>query len=106
MSLNHQNLFQSSRALAKVSNILNASSPSKGFGESLAAQQRDDPHQLGSSSARQFLRSMIPYHASAILMCNEAAIQDAEIRTLCGAIASSQQAEIEQMQTKLRALGN
>ena len=54
---------------------------------------------------RQFLRSMIPHHASAILMCNEASIRDAEIRRLCGEIVSSQQREIDQMKTILRRLG-
>jgi uncharacterized protein (DUF305 family) len=46
---------------------------------------------------RQFLRSMIPHHAGAILMCNEASIQDQEIKRLCEGIVSSQQAEIDQM---------
>ena len=44
---------------------------------------------------RQFVRSMIPHHARAILMCQEASIQDQEIRTLCNNIISSQQAEID-----------
>jgi uncharacterized protein (DUF305 family) len=43
---------------------------------------------------RQFLRSMIPHHAGAILMCEEAPIQDAEIKELCAAIVSSQQSEL------------
>jgi uncharacterized protein (DUF305 family) len=46
---------------------------------------------------RQFLRSMIPHHASAILMCQEASIRSPEIQELCGAIVSSQQSEIDQM---------
>lgn len=46
---------------------------------------------------RQFLRSMIPHHAGAILMCQQASIQDQEIRALCRNIVSSQQAEIDQM---------
>ena len=49
----------------------------------------------------QFLRSMIPHHAGAILMCEEASIQDTRIRDLCKAIVSSQQAEIDQMRTWL-----
>ena len=55
---------------------------------------------------RQFLRSMIPHHASAILMCQQASISDARIRELCNApegIVSSQQREIDQMKTMLRA---
>jgi uncharacterized protein (DUF305 family) len=55
-------------------------------------------------SDRQFLRSMIPHHASAILMCEQAPIQDAEIRSLCERIRASQQAEINQMRAKLSAL--
>jgi uncharacterized protein (DUF305 family) len=50
---------------------------------------------------RQFLRSMIPHHGGAILMCEEAPIQDAEIKELCAAIVSSQQSEIDQMKAKL-----
>jgi uncharacterized protein (DUF305 family) len=53
---------------------------------------------------RQFLRSMIPHHAGAILMCQEARIRDPEIRQLCSAIVSSQQSEIELMKTKLGEL--
>ena len=55
-------------------------------------------------SDRQFLRSMIPHHGGAILMCEEAPISDPEIRTLCRSIISSQQSEINQMRAKLRAL--
>lgn len=32
---------------------------------------------------RQFVRSMIPHHAGAVLMCKRAPIRDAEIRELC-----------------------
>lgn len=45
----------------------------------------------------QFLRSMIPHHSGAILMCREASIADPEIRDLCGRIEASQRREIEQM---------
>ena len=51
---------------------------------------------------RQFVRSMIPHHAGAILMCNEASIQDQEIKSLCGEIISSQSREIDQM-NRIRA---
>lgn len=51
----------------------------------------------------QFLRSMIPHHASAILMCEQAPIQDAEIKRLCQNIMSSQQSEIDQMKRMLSA---
>ena len=53
---------------------------------------------------RQFLRSMIPHHASAILMCKEAPIRDPEIAALCRTIIGSQQAEIDQMKAKLPQL--
>jgi uncharacterized protein (DUF305 family) len=50
---------------------------------------------------RQFLRSMIPHHAAAILMCKEAPVRDSEIRSLCQNIVTSQQAEIDQMKAML-----
>ena len=56
-------------------------------------------------SDTQFLRSMIPHHGGAILMCEQAPIQDAEIKALCKNIISSQQSEIDQMKAKLSALG-
>jgi len=56
-------------------------------------------------SDRQFLKSMIPHHASAILMCENADLQDLEIRELCVSIVSSQQQEIDQMKAKLEVLG-
>lgn len=46
---------------------------------------------------KQFLRSMIPHHSGAILMCEDANIQDMEIKDLCGRIIQSQREEIEQM---------
>lgn len=54
---------------------------------------------------KQFLRSMIPHHAGAILMCEKAAIRDPQITELCRTIISGQQAEIEQMKTRLEELG-
>lgn len=53
---------------------------------------------------RQFLRAMIPHHSGAILMCNEASIQDAEIQSLCKNIITSQQSEIDQMKVILTRL--
>jgi uncharacterized protein (DUF305 family) len=55
---------------------------------------------------RQFLRSMIPHHAGAILMCQQASIGDADIKRLCQNILSSQQGEIDQMKVMLREKGN
>ncbi len=49
----------------------------------------------------QFLRSMIPHHSGAVLMCEQAPIEDAEIRDLCGTIIPGQQAEIDQMKAIL-----
>jgi hypothetical protein len=46
----------------------------------------------------QFLRSMIPHHSGAILMCEQAAISDPEIVELCEGIVRSQAAEIAQME--------
>jgi uncharacterized protein (DUF305 family) len=45
----------------------------------------------------QFLRSMIPHHSGAILMCREASITDPEIVALCGQIRESQRTEVDQM---------
>ena len=56
-------------------------------------------------SDRQFLRSMIPHHAGAILMCEEASIEDRDIQDLCRNIVAGQQAEIDQMKAKLDQLG-
>ncbi len=53
----------------------------------------------------QFLKSMIPHHSGAILMCAEAPIQDAGIKELCRKIIESQQQEIDEMKAKLSAVG-
>jgi hypothetical protein len=56
---------------------------------------------------RQFVRSMIPHHSGAILMCNRASLRDAEVRDLCfkpTGIVQSQQREIEQMNRILERL--
>lgn len=56
---------------------------------------------------RQFVRSMIPHHSGAILMCNEASLRDAEIRELCfgpNGIVVSQEREIAQMKAILKRL--
>jgi ABC-type transport system involved in multi-copper enzyme maturation permease subunit len=60
--------------------------------------------QQSAVSDRQFLKSMIPHHAGAILMCEEANIKDPEIKRLCQEIVSSQRKEIAQMKSKLRKL--
>lgn len=53
---------------------------------------------------KQFIRSMIPHHAGAILMCDESSIRDPEIKELCRKIASGQQIEIDQMKAILDRL--
>ena len=53
---------------------------------------------------RQFLKSMIPHHAAAILMGNEASVTDPEIKELIKNIITSQQVEIDQMKAKLKEL--
>jgi len=55
-------------------------------------------------SDKQFLKSMIPHHASALLMCQKASLEDPEIKELCQKILLSQQAEIDQMKVKLEQL--
>jgi uncharacterized protein (DUF305 family) len=49
----------------------------------------------------QFMKSMIPHHAGAILMCERAPLQDQKIRSLCETILDSQRTEIDWMQEKL-----
>ena len=53
---------------------------------------------------KQFLRSMIPHHAGALLMCGEASLQDAEIKELCRNINEGQKREIAQMKAILQRL--
>jgi uncharacterized protein (DUF305 family) len=49
----------------------------------------------------QFLRSMIPHHSGAVLMCEQASLSDPEIVALCGQIIKSQREEIAQMEAML-----
>jgi hypothetical protein len=62
--------------------------------------------QQAAISDQQFLKSMIPHHAGAILMCEKTSLQDPELKDLCKSIISGQQSEINQMKTKLRELAN
>lgn len=50
---------------------------------------------------RQFLRSMIPHHAGAILMCEQASVRDPKIVALCENILASQSKEIALMKSWL-----
>ena len=56
---------------------------------------------------REFLRSMIPHHSGAVLMCKEASLKDPELRELCygpNGIIASQIREVEQMKAILKRL--
>ncbi len=54
---------------------------------------------------QQFLRSMIPHHSGAILMCREAAIADPQLVDLCARIERSQRQEIDEMKAILERSG-
>ncbi len=51
-----------------------------------------------------FLRSMIPHHSGAILMCQQAKLHDPEVKRLCDGIIKSQRGEIDEMKAILRRL--
>jgi uncharacterized protein (DUF305 family) len=53
---------------------------------------------------RQFVKSMIPHHAGAILMAKQANLRDPELKKLGEDIIRSQEAEIRQMKAKLDEL--
>lgn len=55
-------------------------------------------------SDRQFVKSMIPHHAGAILMAKEAKLNDSELRKLSEDIIKAQETEISQMKAKLEEL--
>lgn len=55
---------------------------------------------------KQFLKSMIPHHAAAILMVKGANINDPEIKKLANDIITSQQKEIDFMKAKLKEINN
>ena len=57
--------------------------------------------QQAAVNERQFLRSMIPHHGGAILMCEQLKSNDPQIRRLCGDIETSQKSEIELMKAML-----
>lgn len=52
----------------------------------------------------QFVKSMIPHHAGALLMCEQAPLKDAELKKLCADIIKGQQQEIDQMKSILARL--
>ena len=51
-----------------------------------------------------FLRSMIPHHSGAILMCQQASIDDPQVKQLCASIVKSQGEEIDEMKSILRRM--
>jgi uncharacterized protein (DUF305 family) len=55
-------------------------------------------------SDKQFLKSMIPHHAAAILMVEQTELTDPEIQKLANDIISAQQKEIEFMKSKLKEM--
>ncbi len=57
-------------------------------------------------SDKEYLKGMIPHHAAAILMSEQASFTDPEVKQLAAKIIADQQAEIAQMKAKLKALDN
>lgn len=55
---------------------------------------------------KQFIRSMIPHHSGAILMCNKSQIMDSELRILCEKISAGQRKEIDQMKSIFKRLNH
>lgn len=53
---------------------------------------------------KQFVRSMIPHHGGAVLMCKNANLQDQELKTFCQNIIAGQNGEIEQMKKIMERL--
>ncbi len=51
---------------------------------------------------QQFLRSMIPHHAAAILVCQQASITDERIQELCTTIVQTQKEEIRIMKSLMK----
>lgn len=60
--------------------------------------------QQAAVSDKQFLKSMIPHHAGAILMGEKAKLKDPEIIELKNNIIKSQQEEINFMKAKLKSM--
>ena len=55
-------------------------------------------------SDKQFIKSMIPHHAAAILMVEKTPLTDPELKKIAEEIITSQQREIEQMKVILKRL--
>ena len=52
----------------------------------------------------QFLKSMIPHHSGAILMCRESSLSDQRVLDLCRGIVESQKREIDEMESLLDSM--
>lgn len=52
-------------------------------------------------SDEQFLKSMIPHHAGAILMCEQTSLRDPDLLRLCDEIIAAQEKEIAVMKAEL-----
>lgn len=55
-------------------------------------------------SDRQFVKSMIPHHSGAILMCRQASLADEDLVRLCDEIVRGQQEEIDRMKAALHRI--
>lgn len=53
---------------------------------------------------QQFLKSMIPHHAGAILMCEQADLKVPKVQQLCDGIITAQKNEISQMRSMIEEL--
>jgi FlaA1/EpsC-like NDP-sugar epimerase len=53
---------------------------------------------------RQFIKSMIPHHSGAILMCTQSELSDPALQKLCSEIVKGQQKEIDDMKAILQRL--
>jgi len=51
---------------------------------------------------KEFLKSMIPHHSGAILMCQQSSITDPDVIKLCREIVRTQEIEIAQMRAILK----
>lgn len=55
-------------------------------------------------SDKEFLKSMITHHSSALLMCEKAKLSDDNVKGLCDEIKASQEFQIQWMKNKLSTL--
>lgn len=82
---------------ARRANLAIAAAAIAVFGASFAAMRTQ-----AAVGDAEFLRSMIPHHSGAILMCREAQLSDPDIVALCREIVRSQTEEIARMEALLQ----